>query len=139
MGSTQRVMMIVVLVLFLTTSALFIGGNYDSDTNNSTYIGTTDPGEEGFAGVICAKPTSAFVSFKDASHDSIIGIRGEYGTSGSLNDWSNFVFGRTCAANVSLSSETTVRAGRTFAAQTPHTSLPGVLRSFSRLLRPSHR
>ena len=96
-------------------------------------------GEEGFAGVICAKPTSAFVSFKDASHDSIIGIRGEYGTSGSLNDWSNFVFGRTCAANVSLSSETTVRAGRTFAAQTPHTSLPGVLRSFSRLLRPSHR
>ena len=113
--------MIVVLVLFLTATALFIGGNYDSDSNNSTYIGTTDPGlgEEGFAGVICAKPTSAFVSFKDASHDSIIGIRGEYGTSGSLNDWSNFVFGRTCAANVSLSSEITVRAGRTLAAQTP--------------------
>ena len=127
--------MIVVLVLFLTATALYIGGNYDSDSNNSTYIGTTDPGlgEEGFAGVICAKPTSAFVSFKDASHDLIIGIRGEYGTSGSLNDWSNFVFGRTCAANVSLSSETTVRAGRTFAAQTPHTFLPGVL---STLLLP---
>ena len=133
--------MVMLVVLSLSYGTLFIDGNYDSDSNNSTYIGTTDPGlgEEGFAGVICAKPTSAFVSFKDASHDSIIGIRGEYGTSGSLNDWSNFVFGRTCAANVSLSSETTVRAGRTFAAQTPHTSLPGVLRSFSRLLRPSHR
>ena len=123
--------MMMLVVLSLSAGTLFIDGNYDSDSNNSTC--TTN------AGVICATETLAFVSFKDASHDLIIGIRGEYGTSGSLNDWSNFVFGRTCAANVSLSSETTVRAGRTFAAQTPHTSLPGVLRSFSRLLIPPHR
>ena len=127
--------MMMLVVLSLSAGTLFIDGNYDSDSNDSTC--TTYA-----AGVICATETLAFVSFKDGftSHDSLIGVHSDYGTSElicpTVDHSSKF---ETCAANVSLSSETTVRAGRTFAAQTPHTSLPGVLRSFSRLLRPSHR
>ena len=106
--------MMMLVVLSLTAGPFFIDGNYDSDSNNSTC--TTNAG-------ICATETVAFVSFKDgfASHDSPIRIRGEYGTSEltcpTLDDASKF---ETCAANVSLcSSEITVRAGRTLAAQTP--------------------
>ena len=128
--------MMMLVVLSLSAGTLFIDGNYDSDSNNSTC--TTN------AGVICATETLAFVSFKDGftSHDSLIGVHGDYGTSElvcpTVDHSPKF---ETCAANVSLSSEITVRAGRTFAAQTPHTSLPVAffLRSFSRLLRPSHR
>ena len=127
--------MMMLVVLSLSAGTLFIDGNYDSDSNNSTC--TTN------AGVICATETLAFVSFKDgfASHDSLIGVHSDYGTSElvcpTVDQSPKF---ETCAANVSLSSEITVRAGRTFAAQTPHTFLPGFfLRSFSRLLRPSHR
>ena len=132
--------MVMLVVLSLSAVTLSAGncgnyGIYDSDSNDSTC--TTYA-----AGVICATETLAFVSFKDgfASRDSLIGVRSDYGTSElicpTVDHSSKF---ETCAANVSLSSEITVRAGRTFAAQTPHTSLPGVLRSFSRLLRPSHR
>ena len=133
--------MVMLVVLSLSAVTLSAGncgnyGIYDSDSNYSTC--TTYA-----AGVICATETLAFVSFKDgfASHDSLIGVHSDYGTSElicpTVDHSSKF---ETCAANVSLSSEITVRAGRTFAAQTPHTSLPGVLRSFSRLLiPPSHR
>ena len=132
--------MVMLVVLSLSAVTLSAGncgnyGNYDSDSNDSTCTANA-------AGVICATETLAFVSFKDgfASHDSLIGVHSDYGTSElicpTVDHSSKF---ETCAANVSPSSETTVRAGRTFAAQTPHTSLPGVLRSFSRLLRPSHR
>ena len=127
--------MMMLVVLSLSAGPFFIDGNYDSDSNNSNC--TTNAG-------ICATETVTFVSFKDgfASHDSLIGVHSDYGTSElicpTVDHSSKF---ETCAANVSLSSETTVRAGRTFAAQTPHTSLPVAffLRSFSRLLRPSHR
>ena len=126
--------MVMLVVLSLSAVTLSAGncgnyGIYDSDSNDSTC--TTYA-----AGVICATETLAFVSFKDgfASHDSLIGVHSDYGTSElicpTVDHSSKF---ETCAANVSLSSETTVRAGRTFAAQTPHTSLPGVL---STLLLP---
>ena len=121
--------MMMLVVLSLSAGPFFIDGNYDSDSNDSTC--TTYA-----AGVICATETLAFVSFKDgfASHDSLIGVHSDYGTSElicpTVDHSSKF---ETCAANVSPSSETTVRAGRTFAAQTPHTSLPGVL---STLLLP---
>ena len=82
-------------------------GNYDSDSNDSTC--TTNA-----AGVICATETLAFVSFKDgfASHDSPIRIR-EYGTSELICPTLDDASFETCAANVSLSREITVRAGRT--------------------------
>ena len=124
--------MMMLVVLSLSYGTLFIDGNYDSDSNDSTC--TTYA-----AGVICATETLAFVSFKDgfASHDSLIGVHGDYGTSElvcpTFDDASKF---ETCAANVSLSSEITVRAGRTL-PDPAH--LSPFLRSFSRLLRPSHR
>ena len=96
--------MMMLVVLSLSAGTLFIDGNYDSDSNNSTC--TTN------AGVICATETLAFVSFKDgfASHDSLIGVHSDYGTSElicpTVDHSSKF---ETCAANVSLSSEITVR------------------------------
>ena len=111
--------MVMLVVLSLSAVTLSAGncgnyGIYDSDSNDSTC--TTYA-----AGVICATETLAFVSFKDGftSH-SLIGVHGDYGTSElvcpTVDHSSKF---ETCAANVSLSSEITVRAGRTLAAQTP--------------------
>ena len=126
--------MMMLVVLSLSAGPFFIDGNYDSDSNNSNC--TTNAG-------ICATETAAFVSFKDgfASHDSLIGVHSDYGTSElicpTVDHSSKF---ETCAANVSPSSEITVRAGRTLPPR-PRTplSLAFFLRSFSRLLRPSHR
>ena len=133
--------MVMLVVLSLSAVTLSAGncgnyGIYDSDSNYSTC--TTYA-----AGVICATETLAFVSFKDglASHDSLIGVHSDYGTSElicpTVDHSSKF---ETCAANVSPSSEITVRAGRTLPPR-PRTpfSLAFFLRSFSRLLRPSHR
>ena len=124
--------MMMLVVLSLSAGTLFIDGNYDSDSNHSTC--TTN------AGVICATETLAFVSFKDgfASHDSLIGVHSDYGTSAELmcptvDHSSKFETSR--AANVSLSSEITVRAGRTL-PPIPRTplSLAFFLRSFSPII-----
>ena len=73
--------MVMLVVLSLSAVTLSAGncgnyGIYDSDSNDSTC--TTYA-----AGVICATETLAFVSFKDgfASHDSLIGVHSDYGTS----------------------------------------------------------
>ena len=99
--------MVMLVVLSLSAVTLSAGncgnyGIYDSDSNDSTC--TTY--------AICATETLAFVSFKDGftSHDSLIGVHGDYGTSElvcpTVDHSSKF---ETCAANVSLSSEITVR------------------------------